>query len=87
MNDELFDNYLSNRKNMTVEELARIMRKLHEHHENISRNASRLNILTNNLLDVARFESNNSGNIILQKEKIDLVKEIMMLLSLNLAKK
>ena len=27
-------------------------------------------------MDVARFESNNGGNIILQKEKIDLVKEI-----------
>ena len=76
MNDELFDNYLSNRKNVTPDELTRIMRKLQEHHENISRNASRLNILTNNLLDVARFESNKSGNIILQKEKTDLVKEI-----------
>ena len=40
MNDELFDNYLSNRKNVTVAELTRIMVKLHEHHENISRNAS-----------------------------------------------
>ena len=76
MNDELFDNYLSNSKNITVEELARIMEKLHEHHENISRNASRLNALTNNLLDVARFESNNSKDILLQKEKVDLVKEI-----------
>ena len=61
---------------MTDEELARIIVKLHEHHESISRNASRLNVLTNNLLDVARFESNNSGDIILQKEKVDLVKEI-----------
>ena len=61
---------------MTDEELSRIIVKLHEHHENISRNASRLNVLTNNLLDVARFESNNSGDIILQKEKVDLVKEI-----------
>ena len=76
MNDELFDNYLSNRKNMTVEELTRIMVKLHEHHENISRNAFRLNTLTNNLLDVARFESNNGGDILLQREKIELVKEI-----------
>ena len=76
MNDELFDIILKNRQKMTDEELSRIIVKLREHHEKISRNASRLNILTNNLLDVARFESNNSGDIILQKEKVDLVKEI-----------
>ena len=76
LNDELFDIILKERKKMTDEELARIIVKLHEHHESISRNASRLNILTNNLLDVARFESNNSGYIILQKENVDLVKEI-----------
>ncbi len=70
MNDELFD-ILMDRKKMTDEELARIITKLHEHHESISRNASRLNILTNNLLDVAKFESNNSGDIILQKENVD----------------
>ncbi len=69
MNDELFDIILSNRKKMTDEELARIIAKLHEHHENISRNASRLNILTNNLLDVARFESNNSGILYYKKRK------------------
>jgi signal transduction histidine kinase len=76
LNDELFDTLLKERKKMTDEELARIIVKLHAHHESISRNASRLNILTNNLLDVARFESDNSGEIILQKEKVDLVKEI-----------
>ena len=76
LNDELFDNYLRNKKNMTVEEIATIMAKLHAHHESISRNASRLNILTNNLLDIARFESDSNGDIILQKEKVDLVKEI-----------
>ena len=87
MNDELFDNYLKGRKKLTDDELARIIVKLHEHHEIISRNASRLNILTNNLLDVARFESNNSGDIILQKEKVDLVKEIDDLIKNNLVKK
>jgi signal transduction histidine kinase len=76
MNDELFDIILQNRQKMTDEEFSRIIVKLREHHEKISRNAARLNILTNNLLDVARFESNNSGDIILQKEKVDLVKEI-----------
>ena len=54
---------------MTDEELSRIIVKLHEHHENISRNASRLNVLTNNLLDVARFESNNSKVTLYYKKK------------------
>ncbi len=76
LNAELFDTLLKERKKMTDDELARIIVKLHAHHDSISRNASRLNILTNNLLDVARFESDNSGEIILQKEKVDLVKEI-----------
>ena len=72
---------------MTDEELSRIIVKLHEHHENISRNASRLNILTNNLLDVARFESNNSGDIILQREKVDLVKEIDDIIEVEFSQK
>jgi signal transduction histidine kinase len=66
--------------------------KLYEHHENISRNASRLNVLTNNLLDVAKFESNNSkdkgkGNIILHREKVDLVKEIDNLIEVEFSNK
>ncbi|WP_458720401.1 sensor histidine kinase [Candidatus Nitrosocosmicus sp. R] len=87
MNDELFDIILQNRKKMTDEELARIIVKLHEHHQNISRNASRLNILTNNLLDVARFESDNSGNILLHKEKVNLVKEIDNLIEVEFSNK
>ena len=77
---------------MTDEELSRIIVKLYEHHENISRNASRLNVLTNNLLDVAKFESNNSkdkgkGNIILQREKVDLVKEIDHIIDVEFSNK
>ena len=87
MNDELFDAILKDRKEMTDEEQARIILKLHEHHESISRNASRLNILVNNLLDVARFESNNGGDIILQKEKVDLVKEIDDLIEVEFSHK
>ena len=87
MNDELFDIILKDTKIMTDEELTRIVSKLHDHHEIISRNASRLNILTNNLLDVARFESNNSGDIILQKEKVDLVKEIDDLIKIDFSQK
>lgn len=87
MNDELFDIILKARKKMTDEELSRIIGKLHEHHDNISKNASRLNILIYNLLDVARFESNKSGNIILQKEKVDLVKEIDDLIEVEFSHK
>jgi signal transduction histidine kinase len=87
MSDELFDIILKDKKITTDEELTRIVSKLHEHHENISRNASRLNVLTNNLLDVARFESNNSGDIILQKEKVDLVKEIDDLIKIDFSQK
>ena len=87
MNDELFDIILKDRKKMTDEELSRIIVKLYEHHENISRNASRLNVLTNNLLDVAKFESNNSGDIILQKEKVDLVKEIDHIIEVEFSNK
>jgi signal transduction histidine kinase len=87
MNNELFDVILKNRKKITDEEFGRIVVKLHEHHDSISRNASRLNILTNNLLDVARFESHNSGNIVLQKEKVDLVKEIDDLIKFQFSQK
>jgi signal transduction histidine kinase len=87
LNDELFKTLIKDRKKMTDEELARIHKKLFDHHESISRNASRLNILTNNLLDVARFESNNSGDIILQKEKVDLVKEIDDLIKIDFGQK
>ncbi|WP_458719594.1 sensor histidine kinase [Candidatus Nitrosocosmicus sp. R] len=87
MNDELFDFILQNRQKITDEELSRIMVKLHEHHENISRNALRLNVLTNNLLDVAKFESNSKGNIILHREKVDLVKEIDNLIEVEFSQK
>jgi signal transduction histidine kinase len=87
MNDEMFDIILKGREKMTDEEQARIIVKLHEHHESISRNASRLNTLTNNLLDVARFESNNSGDIILHREKVDLVKEIDDLMDVEFSHK
>ncbi|TVP41828.1 sensor histidine kinase [Candidatus Nitrosocosmicus arcticus] len=88
MNDELFDDLLRNRDKATDQEQANIIAKLHEYHESISRNASRLNILINNLLDVARFESNsNNGNIVLYKEKVDLVKEINEIIEIQFSNK
>lgn len=68
------------------EQLTNIEKKLSEHHENILRNALRLNDLINNLLDVARFEEKNSkngSNIGLYKEEVDLVKEIQDILDVH----
>ena len=73
---------------MTDEEIERMIVKLHEHHDNIFRNTSRLNVLINNLLDVARFESNSkNGNIVLYKEKVDLVKEINDIIEVQFSQK
>ena len=88
MNDELFDDLLRIRDNTTDKEQADIIAKLHEYHESISRNASRLSILINNLLDVARFESNrNHGDVVLYKEKVDLVKEINEIIEVQFSQK
>jgi hypothetical protein len=40
LNVELFEDFLKNNQNMTDKELARIISKLHEHHEIISRNTA-----------------------------------------------
>jgi signal transduction histidine kinase len=66
-------------------ELETSIKQLYQHHESISRNASRLDNLVNNLLDVARLESNSSSKNIslpLYKEKVELVKEINDIISL-----
>ena len=76
MDDELFNHLIENENELEQQELQRLHKKLFEHHENISRNATRLENLINNLLDVARIDSNQKNMIMLQKEKVDLVKEI-----------
>jgi signal transduction histidine kinase len=66
-------------------ELETSIKQLYQHHESISRNDSRLDNLVNNLLDVARLESNSSSKNIslpLYKEKVELVKEINDIISL-----
>jgi signal transduction histidine kinase len=76
LNDELLDQLVNKRESLTREEQMNIMLLLNKHQENISRNALRLNELINNLLDVARFDSNHNNKVTLDKEKIDLVNEI-----------
>jgi signal transduction histidine kinase len=76
MDEEMFDHLLKNRKEMKEHELERILGNLYNHHSNISRNAERLDDLINNLLDVARIDSNQKNMIMLHKENFDLIREI-----------
>ncbi len=90
LDEELFDDIFKNGKIPIDPELETSIKQLYQHHESISRNASRLDNLVNNLLDVARLESSsNSKNISLPlyKEKVDLVKEINDIINLQLKKK
>jgi signal transduction histidine kinase len=87
MSVELFKDFLINRANMTHKELELLIENLNRYHENIARNASRLDVLINNLLDIARFESNRNGGILLYKGKVDLVQEINDLVSLHFNQK
>ena len=75
LDEELFDDIFKNGKIPIDPELETSIKQLYQHHESISRNASRLDNLVNNLLDVARLESSsNSKNISLPlyKEKVDI---------------
>ena len=90
LDEELFDDIFKNGKITIDPELETSIKQIYQHHESISRNASRLDNLVNNLLDVARLESSsNSKNISLPlyKEKVDLVKEINDIINLQLEKK
>jgi signal transduction histidine kinase len=87
MDDELFDHLLKYRNELQQQELERIHKELFDHHESISRNATRLENLINNLLDVARIDSNQKNMIMLQKERVDLVKEIKDIVSFHLDQK
>lgn len=74
--DELFTSIMKNKKEIGRQELERIFYSLHNHHEDIARNATRLTNLINNLLDVARIDSSQKNRIMLNNETFDLTKEI-----------
>ncbi len=76
LDKEFFADTLKNPNIMTDKEWKKIVKHLQKHYEVISRNASRLDGLINNLLDVARIESNRKDSLQLHKEILDLVKEI-----------
>lgn len=73
---EEFEDLLKNTKVTTDNELTRIISRLQGHFEAVSRNSTRLNELINNLLDIARIESNGINSLQIRKEKLDIVKEI-----------
>ena len=76
MDMEIFEDILKNTKITMDEELNITIKYLKRHFDTISRNSIRLDELINNLLDVARIESNRVNSLQLHKEKLDLVKEI-----------
>ena len=73
---ELFDDIMKRSKVQEDEGLKRDLTHLHNHFDAISRNSARLDDLINNLLDVARIESNRIYSLQLHKERLDLIKEI-----------
>lgn len=76
MDKEIFDDILKTTGSLENEQLRGHMIHLYKHFDALSRNASRLDELINNLLDVARIESNRPNSLQLHREKVDLVKEI-----------
>ena len=87
LDDELFDDILKRKKVIENQELTSDLTYIHKDFENISRNASRLNDLINNLLDMARIESNRNNSLQIQKKRIDLVKEINEVINSQLEQK
>ncbi|CAN5622290.1 hypothetical protein BH23THE1_BH23THE1_25840 [soil metagenome] len=76
LDKQVFEDLLRNTKVTTDDELKRVIDRLKGHFDVISRNSTRLNELINNLLDVAKIESNRINSLQIHKEKLDLVKEI-----------
>ena len=73
---EIFDDILKTTESLENEQLRGNIIHLYKHFDALSRNASRLDELINNLLDVARIESNRPNSLQLRRERVDLVKEI-----------
>ena len=84
---EVFDNLLENTKVTSDDELRRIINHLKEHFDAISRNSNRLDELINNLLDVARIESNRINSLQIRKENLDIVKVINDIINTELEQK
>jgi len=87
LDKEVFDDLLENTKVTSDGELRRIINHLKEHFDAISRNSNRLDELINNLLDVARIESNRINSLQIRKENLDIVKVINDIINTELEQK
>lgn len=87
LDSDLFDNILKHQEVIDNEKLKGELTQTHEFFKAISRNASRLNDLISNLLDLARIESDKINNLQLQMQKVNVVKEINEALNLQLEQK
>ena len=87
LDSDLFDGILKHQNVIENEKLKGELTQVHEFFKAISRNASRLNDLISNLLDVARIESDRINSLRLQKQRIDLVREINEALKSQLEQK
>jgi len=76
LGEEVINDLLKVTKVTTDDELKRIVNHLKVHFDALSRNSIRLDNLINNLLDVARIDSNRKNSLFIQLETVDLVKEI-----------
>ncbi|WP_148685712.1 ATP-binding protein [Candidatus Nitrosocosmicus hydrocola] len=76
LDEEIFSDVFKILDSSKNEELKRNIIHLHKHFDTVSKNASRLNELINNLLDVARIESNRIDKLSLDTQKVELVGEI-----------
>lgn len=82
MNEEVFNELL--KEKITDERSRNLIFQISGYQNLISKNSARLSDLINDLLDVAKFDSNN---ITLTREKFDLVQEINNLIKVTLTKK
>lgn len=87
LNSDLFDNILKHQKVIENEKLNSDLTQIYEFFKAISRNASRLNDLISNLLDVARIESDRINSLQIQKQRVDVVREINEALKIQLEQK
>lgn len=89
LNNEIFDDYLeaSKKNQITLKESSKIIESLKKYQDIIFRNASRLENLINNLLDVARIDSHQKNMIMLNKENINLIAEINNIVDTQLREK
>ncbi|HYF99991.1 MAG TPA: HAMP domain-containing sensor histidine kinase [Candidatus Saccharimonadales bacterium] len=87
LNLEILDDILKTAKLSQDETLKINVMHLHKYLDAVSKNSERLSELINNLLDVARIESNRIDNLQLHKEKIDLVKEIKKSINVEFGQK